>query len=211
MNDLIDESELGRFEWIGKLRPVFCDEVRLGGGRIRRSVDLSAVDDIDGSVGSHDRDLGGGPCEIHVSAQVFARHDVVGATVGFACDDRDLGDGRLCIGVEELRSMFDDAAELLCGAGQEAGDIDEGDDRNVECVTETNESSGFDARVDVEAARQHVRLIGDDADRRTCDSRQTNDDILCVAFLDLEEDRIVDDLRDDLLDVVGFGRVGRDE
>ena len=53
---------------------------------------------------AHDRDLGGGPCEVHVAADVLAAHDVVCATVRLARDDRDLGHRGLAVGVQQLRA-----------------------------------------------------------------------------------------------------------
>ena len=56
-------------------------------GDLRRIAHLLAEDDLDRALGSHDRDLGGGPGEIHVAAQVLGRHHVIGPAVGLAGDD----------------------------------------------------------------------------------------------------------------------------
>jgi hypothetical protein len=61
--------------------------------------------------------------------------------------------------------VLDDAAVLLRGAGQEAGHVDEGDDRDVEAIAEAHEARGLDA--DSSMSRQPastMRLVGDDAD-----------------------------------------------
>ena len=62
--------------------------------------------------------------------------------------------------------MLDDAAELLGGAGQEAGHVLERDERDVEAVAEAHEARALDRGVDVEAAGQVRGLVGDDADGR---------------------------------------------
>ena len=67
---------------------------------------------------------------------MFGRHDTVGAAIGFAGDDRDLRNRGFRIGVEQLGAVADNAAELLGRAGQEAGHVDKGDDRNVEAVAD---------------------------------------------------------------------------
>lgn len=48
--------------------------------------------------------------------------------------------------------MADDAAVLLGSSGQEAGDVLEGDDGDVEGVAEPDEASALDGGVDVKAA-----------------------------------------------------------
>src|SRR5579863_3865146 len=52
--------------------------------------DIAAVDDVDGALGPHHRDLGRRPGEIEVGAEVLGGHHVVGAAVGLARDDRNL-------------------------------------------------------------------------------------------------------------------------
>src|SRR3712207_8744452 len=59
------------------------------------------------------------PREVEVGAHVLGVHDVVGAAVRLARDDRQLGDGRLGERVQQLGAVADDAAPLLVGAGQE--------------------------------------------------------------------------------------------
>src|SRR3989449_8492842 len=84
------------------------------------------------------RSLGGGVGEVHVAADVLGGHDVGGAAVRPTRDDRDLPHGRLAEGVEELRPVLDDAPELLPPAGEEARHVDEGHQREVGAVAETD-------------------------------------------------------------------------
>ena len=58
--------------------------------------------------------------------------------------------------------MADDAAVLLLRAGKKAGNVFEGDERNVEGVTEAHEARTFVRRVDVEDTGEKCRLVGDD-------------------------------------------------
>src|SRR3546814_4558760 len=83
---------------------------------------------------------------------------------------------RLGIGEEQFRAMLDDAIIFLRRAGQEAGDVDEGDDRNLERVAETDEARRLLGRIDVEHAREHQRLVRDDADRAALDAPETAED-----------------------------------
>ena len=150
-------------------------------------VELAFVDDVDRTLGPHDGDLGGGPCEIEVGAQVLRAHHAVGAAVGFARDDRELRHGGLGEGVEQLGAVADDAAVLLLDAGHEAGDILEGDERDVEGVAEADEARALDAGVDVEHAGEERGLVGDDADRAAGHAREADDDVAREVLVHLEE------------------------
>jgi hypothetical protein len=81
-----------------------------------------------------------------------------------------------------------------CRARHEARHIDEGDDRNVEGIAETNETGGLDRGLDIQTAGQHQRLVGDDTDRVTIHAAKADDDVLGVIGLQLEEVIVVDDL-----------------
>ena len=121
------------------------------------------------------------------------------------------GHGRLAVRVEQLGAVADDAAVLLVGAGQEAGHVDERDERDVERVARAHEPRGLLRRVDVERAREHLRLVADDADDVTVDAREAAHDVHRPERVDLEELAVVDDFGDDLLHVVGLVRRVGDE
>lgn len=87
--------------------------------------------------------------------------------------------------------MADDAAVLLRAPRQEAGHVDEGDDRNVEGVAEANEARRLGRGVDVEAARELLRLVGYHAHRRALHSAEASDDVLCEIGRDLEQIAVV--------------------
>ena len=78
--------------------------------------------------------------------------------------------------------MEDDAALLLRGAGQEAGHVDERDDRDVEGVAEADEARGLDRGVDVEDAGERARVVGDDADGMAAEPGEAADDVLRPAL-----------------------------
>ena len=74
-------------------------------------------------------------------------------------------------------------------------------------VAEADESRGLEARVDVEAASEVLRLIRHDADRAAVHASEADQDVAGEVRLDLEEVPVVDDVLDDLVHVVGFVRV----
>src|SRR3546814_13229710 len=63
-----------------------------------------------------------------------------------------------------LGAVADDAAVLLVDAGEEAGHVDEGDERDVECVAGAHEAGGLLGAVPVENPGKDLRLVADDAD-----------------------------------------------
>ena len=103
--------------------------------------------------------------------------------------------------------MLDDAAVLLRRAGHEAGHVDEGDHRDVERIAEPHEARRLDAALDVQAAGQHHRVVGDDAHALAVHAAETDDDVLRVLALQLEEVAIVHDLVDQFADLIGLVRV----
>src|SRR3954449_12927624 len=79
----------------------------------------------------------------YVGTKVLGPHDVIRTAVGLACEDGDLGDRCFGVGVEKFGAASNDAAPLLCGARQEARDVDERHDRNVERITRANETGAL--------------------------------------------------------------------
>src|SRR5206468_3585231 len=138
-------------------------------------------------------DLGGGPGEVDVGAEVLGAHDAVGSAVGLAGDDGELGDRRLGEGVEQFGAVADDAAVLLLDAGHEAGDVLEGDEGDVEGVAEADEARALDAGVDVEDSGEEGGLVPYDADGPACHAGEAYDDVAGVVLVDLEEVAVVDD------------------
>ena len=92
--------------------------------------------------------------------------------------------------------MPDDAPPLLRGPGQEAGDVDEGHQRDVEGVARADEARRLDRGVDVEHARERGGLVADDPDSVPTEPREAAHDVLRVRRLDLEERAVVDDRLD---------------
>ena len=105
--------------------------------------------------------------------------------------------------------MEDDAAELLRGPRQEARDVDEGDQRDVERIAEADETGALDRRIDVEHTGERLGLVADDADHVTVEAREADHQVLRVERGDLEEVVVVDDQLDHLLHVVRLGSAGR--
>src|SRR5436305_12730081 len=60
LEDLVDVAELGGLVRVGEGAPVVGDQALALGGGVLRPLDLVAEDDVDGAVGAHDRELGGG-------------------------------------------------------------------------------------------------------------------------------------------------------
>src|SRR6266478_8214118 len=209
----VDVATLGGYEGIGealaKLADFFAAN-RFAFG-FRNLFQFTLVDDVDRAFGAHHGDFRGGPGEIGVGADVLGGHDAIGAAVGFAGDDGDLGDGGFGVGEEQLGAMLDDAAEFLLCTGKEAGHVFEGDERDVEGVAEAHEARAFDGSVDVEDTGEKGWLIGDDADGAAIEARKTRDEIFREVLVDFEEVGVVNDGVNGVLDVVGLLRIVGDE
>src|SRR4051794_14799371 len=139
LDDVVDVAALRRRVGVGEVSFVVVDQflAALVGGR--RVGDVFAVDDVDGALGAHYGDLGGRPGDVVVGQHVLGVHHVVGAAVGLAGDDGELRHRRLGEGVEELGAVADDPVPLLVGAGEEAGDVGEGEDRDVVAIAGAHE------------------------------------------------------------------------
>ena len=103
--------------------------------------------------------------------------------------------------------MADHPPPLLLDAGQEAGRVDEGDERHAEARRTTARTArALLAGLDVERAGEVQRLVGDDADRPAVDAGERGDDRRGVAGPQLEQVAVVDDVGDELAHVVGLVR-----
>mmetsp|Transcript_53429 Transcript_53429/g.78040 ORF Transcript_53429/g.78040 Transcript_53429/m.78040 type:complete len:400 (+) Transcript_53429:208-1407(+) len=169
----------------------------------------AAEDDLHRPLGAHHRHLGGGPGVVDVRAQVLAAHHVVRAAVGLARDHRHLGHRGLRIREQQLRPVADDAVVLLVGAGQEAGHVHKGQDRDAERVRKPHKPCCLDGGVDVQAAGQGRGVVPNDRHRPPLHAAKAAQDVLGKVGLDLKDVALVHHLADDVAHVVGHvGVVG---
>src|SRR5262245_31483980 len=180
---LIDVAAFGGGEGIGEAVLILLD----ARGDLRRVAKVRSVEDLDGSLRSHDRDLSGRPGVIDIAADVLGTHYVVGAAVGFARDHCNFWHRRLREREQQLGPVLDKAAVLLRRARQEARHIDKGDDGDLEAVTKAYKTRSLARRIRIEHARQHHRLVRDDADGASLRARKARDDVARKCLLDFEE------------------------
>ena len=123
-------------------------------------------------------------------------HHVVGAAVGLARDHGDLRHRALGVGVQQLGAVLDDAAVLLAVPGMKPGTSTKVTIGMLKASQKRTKRAALIAALDVEAAGQHQRLVGDDAHRSAPSMRAEADhDVLRVVGLQLEEVAVVDHLR----------------
>ena len=168
----------------------------VGGG------DLAPVDEVDGLLGAHDAHLRARPGEHEVGAELAAVHRDERAAEGLAQHDRHARHRRRRERVHELGAVADDAAGLLRLAGQEAGRVDEHDEREAERVAAVDEARGLAGGLGVQRAAEELRLVGDDADRAPVDAHVGGDDVARPARVELEHAAAVDDRAQDVAHVV---------
>src|SRR5438128_5148765 len=162
LDDVVDVAPLRGHVRVGEAGRVLVHQLLPARGRVRGVGELTLVDDVHRRVRSHHCDLRGRPREVQVRAHLLGRHDAVRAAVVLARDDGQLRHGRLRVRVEQLRPVTDDPAVLLVAARQVARHVDEGDDRDPEGVAEADEARRLHRRIDVDRARQVLRLVAYD-------------------------------------------------
>src|SRR5262249_15464121 len=204
LDDLVHVPTGGGDVGVGELLLVVIDQILPPLFGVGSVIYLIFEDDANGTIYAHHGDLGSGPSVIDIAADVLAAHDVVGAAIRFARDDRHLGDGRLAVGVQKLGAMANDAPMLLSDARQEARHVLQRHNGDFEAVEEADEARSFIGGVDVEDTSQYGRLLGDNANGAAIETSQADDDILCPLLLDFEEGATVNDGADDLPHVVGL-------
>ena len=207
LDDVVDIAALGGGE--GGQEAVF---IFFGArGDLVGVADIAAEDDLDRALGAHHRDLRGRPGVVHVGADFLGRHHVERAAIGLAGDHGHQRHRALRIGEQQFGAVFYQSAIFLRGARQKTWHVDEGHDRNVEGVAKAHKARGLARGVRVEHARQHHRLVGDEAHRAPGDAAEARDDVLGKGLGNLEEVALVHDFEDQLLHVVGLVRMVGDQ
>ena len=107
--------------------------------------------------------------------------------------------------------MADDAFMFLLFSAKEAGYVNEAYDRNIEGITESDESGCLTGSVAVESACQDSRLVGDNASGTSVHMSESHYDILCPGFVHLKEFPVIHDVPDDLMHVIGLAWIVRND
>src|ERR1700689_1784089 len=139
-------AQLGGLERIRESLAIVLGQTRALDDRVFGLGQLVAKKNVDRLLGPHHGDLGARIREVEIAANMLRRHDVVRTAVSLARDHRHLRHRSLAERVEQFRAVPDNPGELLLSAGQEAGNVDEGDDWNIEGVAEAHESRRFHRR-----------------------------------------------------------------
>ena len=202
LNDTIDVASLSGLEGVGEGTLVI--------GCLLLNI-LATEDDLNSALGSHDGNLSRGPSVVEVTSEVLRAHDIVSATICLPGNEANLGHASLSVRIEDLGAMLDNTTELLVGSWEEAWHIGEGDEGDLEGITEADEASSLDRGVDIEATSQDLRLVGHDADGATLDLSEASDHVLGVCGHDLVEVVAIADTLDDVEHIVRLvGVVGHD-
>ena len=98
--------------------------------------------------------------------------------------------------------MLDDAAEFLRSAWHEAGDINESNDRYIECIAKADKSCGLDTAFNVQTPSQNQRLIGNNTNSLSRHSCKTNQNIFSVVGLEFKEVSVIHSFKNELLHVI---------
>ncbi len=107
--------------------------------------------------------------------------------------------------------MFNDPAPLLLRPRKKAGNIDECNYRYVKTIAESDEPGRFPRGVDIQDPSEHLRLIAHDSDRPAAQPGKPDDDILPKVPLNFQKLPLIHHAVDDLLYIVGLGRLIGDQ
>ena len=192
---IVDVAVLGCLIGVGKQLGVFLLLLSEEGTGVFACFFLSlgflGTEHCHGTRGTHNGNLGVGPCVVEVGAELLAAHHNVASTIALAEGDGHLGHGCFAVGVEQLGAVQDDGIVLLAGAGEEAGNVHQTDDGDVEGVAEAHETGTLAAGVHIEHAGVAGRLVGNDAYALAVETGEADDDVLGKLGLNLEELTIV--------------------
>ncbi len=140
---------------------------------------------------------------------MLAAHDDICAAVGLAGDDAHLGHSGLGIGIQKLGPVTNDPAVLLSHARHEAGDVGEGDQRDVKGIAESDKPGRLYRGIYVQHASQIQRLLRYHAYWPAVHPGKSNDDVGSKQAVDLHEVAFVHHLSDYLLHIIGLRGVLR--
>ena len=167
------------------------------------------VQNLNGPLGPHHRDLSRRPGQGYVVAHGLGVHDDVCAAVRLAGGDVDPRDGGSGVGEGQLRAVTDHPTPFEVLAGVEARSVDERQQRQVEGVAEGDEAGALARSGDVESPGDAPGLVRHDADRSPAHRGEPGDQVGRPQGVQLEQVAVVDDATDDVAAVVGaVGRIG---
>ena len=198
----VNQAEFGCPIWVVEFLLVVVDQLGTAGFRILGVFQLSSVDDVDGTLGSHDGNLGRRPRVDQVGSDSSGVHHQICPTVGLAGDHGDSGHGRFAKGIEQLGPVTDDPIVLLVNAREESRNIDKCDEGNVEGIAEPDEAGSFLRGFNVEGASQVGGLVADNPDCVAVHPRKADQHVLGEMFVHFEELAVVDDGLDDVDHVI---------
>ena len=142
---------------------------------------------------------------------MLAGHHAVRTAIRLPRDHRHLGHRRFCERKQQLRTVTDDAAVFLPGAGKKSRNVLERYQRNVEGIAEAHESGALHRRIDVERAGKMRRLIRHDPNRTASKTREADDQVAREVPVHLEKRSVVEHRVHEIVHVVRLvGRFGNE-
>jgi hypothetical protein len=81
--------------------------------------------------------------------------------------------------------VLNNSSELLGSSREEPRNIGESDNRDLECITEANEASGFNTGINVKATSQNLGLVGYNTNRLSFNFNEPSDHVFGKVGHDL--------------------------
>lgn len=108
---------------------------------------------------------------------MLGAHADIGAAIGFSGDNSDLGYSRFAVSIEHFRTVANNSTVLLGGAWQEAGNILQRQQGNIEAVTGTDKAGRLIRGIDIQTTGHDFWLTGDDAHASAAHANQTGKNV----------------------------------
>ena len=167
------------------------------------------MDDPHGLTRGHDPDLGAGPGEAEVGAEVLRVHRDHGAAVCLPQDDGELRDPGAGERPQQRGAVADHPGALLSASGHETRGVDEHDQRQPEAIAALDEEGGLLGGGGVDHAAEAAGLVRDDTHRAPLDPGQRGDHVPGPALAELEQLAAVGERADHVADVIDPSRFRR--
>ena len=142
---------------------------------------------------------------------MFGTHHTICTTVRLTKNNRYFRNGSLAVCEQQLSTVNNNTAVFLTCTRQEARNIHQSYDRNIERIAETNETCCLTRCIDIQYPGKIFRLICDNTYRLSVKTSKTGNDIGSVQFLRFKELSVVNDGIDHFQYIIRFIRIIRND
>ena len=142
-DDVVDVAVLSSVVGVGEKVGVFLFLLFLESCGIFVFLGFLGIEHAYSTFGSHHCDFGGRPGVVHIAAELLAAHHDVASAVALAQSHSNLRHSSLTVSVKQLGTVKDNAVVLLTCAGEEARNVNQCYQRDIEGIAEAYETGSL--------------------------------------------------------------------